>query len=228
MNSTILSTKRLSLSQKELLLNARIRFVEYDAISIEFLSFDLTNRYDFHLFTSQNAVKSFFANAETKDYTFDVPAFCVGEKTKALLKSKGITVQEMALNAERLASLIIKKYNTHSFLFLSGNLRRDEIPLILTKNNIRYDEVEVYKTTLNIKHFETVFDGVLFFSPSGVDSFIAKNALKNSTAFWNGNTTAQAAEKYTQQLIIANKPTIENVLVQVVKAFSINVSWNSL
>ncbi|WP_350284214.1 DUF559 domain-containing protein [uncultured Croceitalea sp.] len=221
---TILSTKILSLSQKELLLNAGIRFVEYDAISIEFLAFELVYGCDFYLFTSQNAVKSFLANSLAEKTIEDVPAFCVGQKTKALLESNGITVEEMASNASDLASLITKEYRNHSFLFFCGNLRRDDIPRALKDNNVRYKEIEVYKTTLNTKHFETVFDGVLFFSPTGVHSFTTKNALENSIAFCIGKTTLEAAKKYTQQLNIANKPTVENVLVQAIKAFSKNTS----
>ena len=47
---TVLSTKKLALNQKELLLNSGIGFAEYDAINIEFLNFDLPKQ------TIQNAI----------------------------------------------------------------------------------------------------------------------------------------------------------------------------
>ena len=69
---------------------------------------------------------------------------------------------------------------------------------------------------LNLKKFESKFDGILFFSPSGVQSFTEQNRL-NSTAFCIGETTASKAKKHTHEIIIASKPSIENVIVKVVK-----------
>ena len=85
--------------------------------------------------------------------------------------------------------------------------------------NIQFKEIEVYKTSLNPQRFPQEFEGVLFFSPSAVQSFTAKNQLKETTAFCIGNTTAAEAQKHTNNIIIATKPTIENVIVQVVNYF---------
>ena len=57
----------------------------------------------------------------------------------------------------------------------------------------------------------------MFFSPSGVKSFSIKNKINNAIAFCIGETTANEAKKITQNIIIANKASIENVLVQVIK-----------
>jgi len=96
-------------------------------------------------------------------------------------------------------------------------LRRDEIPELLRKNNVSFTEVLVYKTVLKPKTFERTFDGVLFFSPSAVESFTKDNKLEDTTAFCIGTTTAAEAEKHTNNIVTATKPTIENVIVQVVK-----------
>ncbi len=220
MSSTILSTKILTPPQQELLLNAGLGFVHYNAISTKCLEFEMELNLDVYLFTSKNAVMCFLKRYPGDGHGQKV--FCVGEKTAQLLTEKGFTVIAFAENAQKLANIISKAYRAYSFLFFSGSLRRDELPKSLKENNIRYKEVVVYETLLNIKKFERTFDGVLFFSPSGVQSFSVQNDLKHLWGFCIGETTAAEAKKYTNQITIANKPTVENVLVQAIKHFRSN------
>ena len=208
---TVLSTKKLALNQKELLLNSGIGLVEYDAIRIKFIDFNLeNNRIQNAIFTSKNAVKAIEARKLKIEN-----CFCVGEKTSAYLKERGFNVSAKAENAKELALLLAKDYSGREFHFFSGNKRRDELPEILKENNIKYTETRVYETSLNLRKFESEFDGILFFSPSGVQSFTAKNQL-NTKAFCIGETTAAEAKKHTQNIIIASKPAIENVIAKVV------------
>lgn len=210
---TILSTKKLSVSQKGLLLNAGLGFVEYDAIKIEFLEADIKTEIQNAIFTSKNAVKVVL-NSKCKIQN----CFCVGENTKKLLEENGQNVVETGKNASDLAEIITKKHGNASFLFFCGNLRRDELPDILKKNNINLKEQIVYKTHISIKEFSRFFEGILFFSPSGVQSYISINSIpKDTVAFCIGSTTASEAKKYTDTIIVANKPTVENVIVQAVK-----------
>lgn len=210
---TILSTKKLSVSQKELLLNAGLGFVEYNAIKIEFLEADIKTEIQNAIFTSKNAVKVVL-NSKCKIQN----CFCVGENTKKLLEENGQNVVETAQNASDLAEIIIKNYKSEAFLFFCGNLRRDELPDILKNNNVDLKEQIVYKTYTSIKEFSRFFEGILFFSPSGVQSYISRNSIsKDTVVFCIGNTTALEAKKYTDAIIVANKPTVENVIVQAVK-----------
>lgn len=224
MNSTILSTKRLSASQRELALNGKLNIVEYDAIKIEYLPFEITSDVDCFIFTSKNAVLSYLKKQKSKvnqtENSQTLKAVCVGEKTRRLLQKNNFEVLATCENAENLSQLIITNFKSYSFLFLSGNLRRATLPEQLLKNNIDYKEIEVYKTILKPKKFKNKFEGILFFSPSGVESFIEDNCLSDSTAFCIGSTTMLEAKKYTNRLIKANKPTIENVIVQAVKHYN--------
>ncbi|MDF0706768.1 uroporphyrinogen-III synthase [Flagellimonas okinawensis] len=215
---TVLSTKMLSLPQKELFLNSGLGLVEYDALKIDFLDVKIPFTYNNYIFTSKNAVKAFLQQTKNLDLS-KFHAFCVGEKTKSLLEEKGLIVLEMAENAAELAEIIFKKYQNKSFLFLCGNKRRDELPNILTKNNVQYKELEVYQTNLNPKAFQRDFDGIMFFSPSSVRSYLLENSLGNSTMFCIGNTTASEAQKHSKNIIVANKPTVENVLVQAINHY---------
>lgn len=216
---TVLSTKMLSLPQKELFLNSGLGLVEYDALKIELLDVKIPLDFVNYIFTSKNAVHAFLKQAMHSDPS-RFNAFCVGEKTKGLLETNGVKVVEMAQNALDLAEILVKKHQKESFLFLCGNKRRDELPETLTKNNIQYKELMVYRTLFNSKPFQRKFDGIMFFSPSGIQSYLSENTVENSTLFCIGETTAAEARKYSKRIIVANKPTVENVLVQTIKELS--------
>ncbi|MCH4822556.1 uroporphyrinogen-III synthase [Gramella lutea] len=212
--ATVLSTKKLALNQKELLLNSGIGLVEYDAISIIFHALNFkTKKIENAIFTSKNALKSI-----CKEEIAIENCFCVGEKTSAFARSCGMNVKESANNAKELALKITEQHSNKEFHFFSGNKRRDELPEILKENNINYKETQVYKTELNTKRFHSDFDGILFFSPSGVQSFTVDNIL-NTSAFCIGETTANEALKHTENVIVASKPSIENVITKVVSKF---------
>lgn len=214
---TVLSTKKLSPSQKNLLLNKGISLVEYDAIKIEFLEFENPIAIKNVIITSRNAAKAILK----KDIRIE-RCFCVGEKTSEFLSEKGMRVSETANYGADLAKIIAEKHSGEEFIFFCGDKRREELPSILKGMNISLKEIEVYRSRLNEKNFPQEFDGILFFSPYGIKSFVSKNSLNNSTVFCIGTTTASEAGKHTQNIIIATKPSVENVIVQVVKKLSRN------
>jgi len=213
--ATVLSTKKLTTAQKQLLLGAKIGLVEYNAINIEFLSFssniDLVEN---AIITSKNAFKAI------QDKVKIEKAFVVGSKTAALLKENDIEITEAADNASALAEKIIENHQNKHFTFFCGNKRRDELPLQLKQHKVSFKEIQVYKTGLNFAEFKQEFDGVLFFSPSGVESYFRKNKIGEATAFCIGTTTANSVKKHTKNIKIATLPSIENVIVQVVKKYN--------
>ncbi|MCL6266795.1 uroporphyrinogen-III synthase [Flagellimonas myxillae] len=215
---TVLSTKILTPAQKELFLNSGIGIVEHNALKIEFLDFDIPEGSDHLVFTSKNAVQAFLNRSKGRNYS-NYQSFCVGEKTKRLLEENGIKVVKMSLNALDLADFILKNHKSGQFLFFCGNMRRPDLPRELSKNNIRYTEIVTYNTILTPKQFKRAFDGIMFFSPSGIKSFVQENNIGNSRLFCIGNSTAEEAKNYTAEITIANQPTVENVLVQAIKYF---------
>lgn len=211
---TVLSTKILSIAQKNLLLNSGISLVEYDAIKINFIDFDNSGFIKNAIITSQNTALAI----SRKDIRIG-RCFCVGSKTADMLIQQGFKVVEVADYSKDLGATIAANYFGESFTLFCGNRRREELPSILKEKNIPLEEIEVYRTHLDPVTFEQEFDGILFYSPSGVKSYISANVLNGSLAFCIGNTTATEAEKHTQNIITATKPSIENVIVQVVKKF---------
>lgn len=208
----ILSTKILTSAQKASLKDAGLNVAEYDAIEIVNIEFEVPKNIENAIFTSQNAVKS-IQNSKFKIQNL----YCVGEKTKALLEENDQKVIKTAKNASELTSFILKKHKNKLFHFFCGNLRGDELPSTLKKAKIDLFEVKVYETKLNLKHFDQKWDGILFFSPSGVQSFTSENQIRNSRVICIGETTASEAKKHTNNINIASETTIESVIEKAIE-----------
>ncbi len=212
---TILSTKILKKELQKRLKNNGFQVTMYDAIDIEWVNAYLPKKIKNALFTSSRAVESVCRSKVQIEN-----CYCVGEKTKALLVKHNQKVLKTAKNASDLASFIVKIANTEEFVYFCGNLNRPDLPAILTRNKVVFSEIEVYKTHLKPKPFSNQFHGVLFFSPSGVKSFVSSNSLKNSLAFCIGETTAKEAKKYTRQVVVSPQQSVEAVVTTALRYFS--------
>lgn len=219
----ILSTKVLHEIQKQELQKAGFEVAEFDFIKTENKSFEIKDLNENLIFTSQNAVYSFLENPQSKDLIpklRDKNVFCVGLKTKSLLSDNGFNVVAYTGYASDLAEIITLIYNKESFTFFSGNLRRDTLPNALKEAGIKLNEIQVYETSLTPQKIKTSPDAILFFSPSGIESYLKENTIKKETCFCIGETTAEALHKITKNIIIADQPTVENVIEDVIFQYS--------
>ena len=213
----ILSTKKLSKALKKKFSDAKIELVEKNFIQTKSVSFETPQLNDYLVFTSKKAVKSVLKSDVKNVHT--ISCLCVGSKTRNFLEKKGFTVIESADYAEDLIQIIDSKYKSNSFTFFCGNIRKNTIPNYFQQNKIAYNETIVYETKLKPHQIKEPFDGVLFFSPSGVNSFLEKNSLKNRICFCIGTTTAKALENRTKNIVIASQPTVEHVINEVIKYY---------
>jgi uroporphyrinogen-III synthase len=217
---SILSTKTLSAEQRQVFLDANFDLLEQDFIEIKHSIFELDKINTNLIFSSQNAVLSLIEQNGWEDLK-SKSVFCVGVKTKELLELHGFKVDVYMDYASELAEIITLIYNKESYTFFSGNLRKETLPKALKNAGITFNEIEVYQTRLapfKISNQEK-FDGILFFSPSGVESYLADNKLKNEICFCIGETTASALENKTKNIIIAEQPTIEDVIEAVIEKY---------
>lgn len=212
---SLLSTKKLSPQESAIFSTPFFHLLEEDFISIELLDFDLKAETDMLLFTSKNAVLSVLQN-EKIALLKQKNCICVGEKTKELLVKNGFKVLDFAHYADDLVQIISEKYSHFSFSFFCGNLRRDVLPDFFKKNQIKFEEIQVYGNKLTPYKITEPMDAILFFSPSGVMSYLKENKLESQLCFCIGKTTAEALQPYTDKIILSKKPTISSVLEEVV------------
>ena len=221
--TSILSTKTLSSQQRKMFIDSDIDILEEDFIQIENNNFELKNINENLIFSSQNAVLSLMEHRNWEQLK-NKNVFCVGIKSKELLEQNGFKVDVYMDYASELSEIITLIYNKETFTFFSGNLRKETLPKALKDAQIKFNEIEVYQTKLvsfKISSAEK-FDGILFFSPSGVESYLKDNKIKSETCFCIGETTANALEKITKNIIISQIPTIEDVIVEVLEHYKNN------
>lgn len=214
----IVSTKKLSEKQKQTLLTANFSVFDQDFIAIQNKNFDIETTNDYLIFTSQNAVESVLINKKAADFKIN-KCFCVGEKTKELLEENGFEVIEYSEYAAELASIICNQYSKNSFTFFCGNIRRDFLPDALRLVYIKLDEIEVYETIMTSHKIDFTLNGILFFSPSGVKSYLQENKIEDENCFCIGNTTAEALKYATPNIIIANQPNVESTIMKCIEYY---------
>lgn len=214
----ILSTKKLSGEQKQALVKANIEVIEADFIQTQNKPFELKDLNENLIFTSQNAVHSVLSNPDSEKLK-SKNVFCVGLKTKILLSESGFNVVAYTGYAADLAEIITLIYRHESYTFFSGNLRRETLPQALKGAEVKFNEIQVYDTSLTPQKIKNAIDGILFFSPSGVESYLKDNTIKKETCFCIGETTAEALDKITKNIIIADQPTVEDVIEDVIEEY---------
>ena len=214
----IVSTKKLSEKQKQQLLSVNFSVFDEDFICIQNKGFEIDSLNDFLIFTSQNAVESVLRNKKATEIKTK-KCFCVGEKTKALLEQNDFEVIEFSEYAAELASLICNQYSKNGFTFFCGTMRRDVLPDALQLADIKLDEVMVYETILTTHKIDFVPNGILFFSPSAVESYLQENKIDDEICFCIGNTTAECLKYVTTNRIIANQPTVESAIMKCIEYY---------
>lgn len=212
----ILATKKLAHNQKQFLLNAGFKVIDEDFIHIQPIAFEIKNTNDILIFTSQNAVLNVL---NYKNEFIHKPTICVGEKTKNILLENGFSVVCFQFEAEELIRSIENEYMNKSFTFFCGTSRLNTIPDFLNEKSITHQIIEVYETIETPVKIAPKMDGILFFSPSGVSSYIKEHKITNEICFCIGTTTATAIKPFAENIVIANQPSVENVIIQCIHYF---------
>ena len=143
----------------------------------------------------------------------------MGLKTKALLEENGFNVIVYVDYASDLAEIITLIYSNESYTFFSGNLRKETLPKALKEAKITFNEIQVYETTLTPQKIKSPLEAILFFSPSGVESYLKENTIKKELCFCIGETTAEALPKTVKNIIVAAQPSIEDVIEDAIAEF---------
>ena len=174
------------------------------------------------VFTSMNAVEAVAYYQEKNQPSWDI--YCIGTATAKLVARHFGEEQIIgrANDAAALAELITEDDGIEEVIFFCGEQRRDELPEILREHDIEVNEITVYQTIELPHKIDKSYHGILFFSPSAVDSFFKNNKLPASTIlFAIGNTTANAIRKHSKnKVIISDAPGKDNLLKKMIGYFT--------
>lgn len=175
---------------------------------------------DVTVFTSHHAV--------TAIADFAIPPAricCIGGNTLDTVQKifPQATIVATGENGASLASEIINNRHIHSAAFFCSNRRRDVVPECLLQNNIALKEVIVYETLADAIPIEGPIDGILFFSPSAVESYFKYNTpAPDTVCFAIGHTTGDSLKEYTNNKVVVNddKPSAKTLLQLAITYFN--------
>ena len=114
-------------------------------------------------------------------------------------------------NAKALAEYLVDFMDGTEVTYFCSDLRLDDLPTILSKNHIKVNEIEAYQTKFDAEKVKDNIEGIMFYSPSTVESFMTKNKA-NGIAFCIGETTAAEAREHFKDVRVAKVPTVESVI----------------
>ncbi|WP_111308813.1 hydroxymethylbilane synthase [Confluentibacter sediminis] len=210
--TTVYSTKTLTESQK-LLFHEKVVFDSTDFIKISlnrihprFLKNEIKNV----VITSKNAVESLITNYSAIELQFK-NIYCVGRRTKQLVEKKIGKVTHSENSAKKLAHYLVEYMEGNEVTYFCSDLRLDDLPTILEENNIKVNEVEAYQTKFDAIKLPESIEGIMFYSPSTVQSYLEKNKA-HGIAFCIGDTTATEAKKHFKDVRVSKVPTVESVI----------------
>lgn len=172
------------------------------------------------ILTSQYAVAYLKKNVQTKPKW---KIACLQGATFEQIEKMGWAdlVSYTAVYAAELGTFIAASEKAQACYFLTNNKRTDALPDIIKNKGFQLIEYNVYTNEAIHQSIEKKYQGIVFLSPSAVDSFFNNNTLDENTALFSiGTSTAAAIAKYTkQQVIIAATPTQQSILESVEQYF---------
>ena len=202
----LLATKILDFHFKQRLLHHDFSLLEVPFIQIEPIPYAPKLPEKNIIVTSQNAAQLFLQHHPLDTFSHKPHFFCVGKKTAQFLTTKQANVIEIADNAKSLAERIQSQYSALKFSFACGKKRLPTLENKLCNNGIELTLHELYDTKPTSKKIAPAIDGILFYSPSAVGSYLLKNTIKKAHCFCIGPTTAAAVQPHTNRFSIAKKP----------------------
>jgi uroporphyrinogen-III synthase len=161
------------------------------------VEFDLPYRpTDAIVFTSANAVRYFLAKPAADEYIKQKKIYALNGKTADELLKHRLQIIWAGENAAQLSETVIQSGAVSSVQHICGDLVLDTVSVKMKEAHIAYTPLVVYRTALQKVSLKEDFDGVMFYSPSGVESFFAANELSDkSVVCCIGDTTAEAVKR---------------------------------
>ncbi|WP_158975183.1 hydroxymethylbilane synthase [Cellulophaga sp. L1A9] len=211
-NPEVFSTKKLTTEQVERF-TTDITVASEDFIQISLNRIPRLKLKASHknvIITSKNAVEALIASINPDELKFE-NIYCVGRKTKRLIEKRIGKVTHFENSAKELADYLVDNIEGTTATYFCSNLRLDDLPTILADHKIELTEIEAYSTKKSPMKVDASIKGVLFYSPSTIESYLQENTT-DVVAYCIGDTTAAEAKKHFSKVHISKMPTLESVI----------------
>ncbi|MDG5490666.1 hydroxymethylbilane synthase [Psychroserpens sp. SPM9] len=217
---TIFSTKTLTDDQKQLFHDAVVSdSSDFIKISLNRMTHKVLRPMPKNvIISSKNAVEALLTNFAPQELQFE-NIYCVGRRTKRLVERKIGPVKHTENNAKALAEYLVDYIEGTQVTYFCSDIRLEALPKILKDNQIEVNEVTAYETKYDAVKIKDTVKGVMFYSPSTVQSYKQENENDDITAFCIGETTAKEARRHFKDVRVAKVPTVESVIALVNQYF---------
>ncbi len=213
----ILSTKQLTETELIHAYSLSLEVSCRDVIRTQAIPFTIPNAgsFDSVAFTSANALKYFLSDEQTYVFLKQKTIFSISGKTKQTLAAQGFQTAATADNSQQLAELITQ-FTVKSLLHPCSKIKLNDLENGLSKSAINYIPLPVYETHfIEAKIDAEGYDALLFFSPSGVESFLKQNVIPaKAICCCIGETTAAylQAQQLNNPIIYPQSPSAAAML----------------
>jgi uroporphyrinogen-III synthase len=189
-----LKKQRLAVLNSSGFIIENIPFITFEYVIPAMWMSQLPDKIDAWIFTSKKAVKAL--KPVINDLEIPKHIFAVGSKTAEMLENLNldVTVPD-EYNAVSLTKKM-KELNLAHVTHFCGNLKAADLSKLLGDDK-KLTSIEVYRTKSAPHKVDTSkYEGIVFMSPSAVESFSEENTLNGSNqVFCIGPTTEEAAHE---------------------------------
>lgn len=162
-----------------------------------------------YILTSKNSAKAIESIEISGDF------YVVGKNTAKKLISQGRKIIDYADNANDLKNKI--PITNKNYVFIKGNKSLSTIPDFLRNNKVKHTEIEVYQTKLMPQKIDLDFDGIVFMSPSAVESYCKMNTISSKMyIFTLGKTTALKVKEFSDKEVFYPEESTKEALFDLI------------
>lgn len=172
------------------------------------------------VFTSANALQAMSGILDAEHPGWDVYCIGIGTQKAVLEHFAPAAIKGTAIDGEGLAR-VIHDHGIKDVVFFCGDKRLDALPQFLYQHEVMVREVVVYKTKETPEQVVKHYQGIMFYSPNGVNSFFRVNKVwPHTVLFAIGNTTAAAIKsKCSNEVVAGDIPSKDHLVDKVIAYF---------
>jgi len=173
------------------------------------------------VFTSVHAVQAVAGclNGHQPDWKIYCISPATSREVEKVFGEKRIAAT--APTGAQLAQAVVADAGHHAIIFFCGDQRREELPQQVRNAGLQLTEIVSYQTVRTPQKMEDAYDGIVFLSPSAVQSYFSQNTVQPHTVLFSiGPTTTATLQSLSGNRIVeAATPAREQLINSVINYF---------